>query len=542
MTSRRATDDSGEVDSYTLGTHEFSRGGVGGSVGGDSTACTTDNDEEDDDDNYNDDADTASMAPPRHPVPSMQGAFEESINESSQPNRRRKSTGANAEERRQRVLEDQHYDDSWTRRWKQSPGARHHPLAKLMAQIVFGMHLLQQQAAKSDEEVVKILQTHVDEVDTFLEKTTEDFDLAIRDIQERIRYLKLPMSHVEVFGTMLEDKQFRTQLLDGNDKIENIIERTSRAMDAALLDVHKGKASTKELEQYLHSVEDEWPGEKQDLEDVLTAMRGNQEGWKFCFRDLQKKGTQLRDLLDHLTTVIGEMSRMAAEASRRARASSRMAQGQTQSSSAIPRSKFNNSAAAVQRPRGMSVDKPLPKAPAPSAVDGAVELEAHPIPMERRYEQPRATPASPTPDEKNSKTQARSSTVPPRPSTSRSNMEARGDRQIGRDQTAELAEFLRDGRPPSSSALTSNPPGDSASRPSTSKRMSAIDVVDHAKAIGRPQTSESQRTISTSFMRRGSEPMEIGQQPVRVGIERNKHGPPPAREQRESRRRGSSIG
>ncbi|KAM0715848.1 hypothetical protein Q7P37_008362 [Cladosporium fusiforme] len=540
MPAQRPPDESGEEEYFTPSTQDFTRSGVGGSVGGDTTTASTtvtNTDDEEEDDG----ADTASMAPPQHPVPSMQGAFEESIHESSQPNPRRKSTSANAEERRQRVLEDQHYDDSWTRRWKQSHGARHHPLAKLMAQIVFGMHLLQQQAAKSDEEVVKILQTHVDEVDSFLEKTTEDFDLAVKDIEERIRYLKLPMSHVEVFGTMLEDKQFRSQLLDGNDKIENIIERTSRAMNAALLDIHKGKTSTKELEQYLHSVEDEWPGEKADLEDVLTAMRGNQEGWKFCFRDLQKKGTQLRDLLDHLTTVIGEMSRMAAEASRRARANNRASSGQHLSSSAIPRSKFNSSAAAVQRPRGLSVDKPLPKAPSPSAMDGPVELEAHPIPIERRYEQPRATPASPTLNEQTSKASKRSSTVPPRPSTSRSNMEARDDRQVGRNETAELAEFLRDGRPPSASLRSNLSSGGSAATPQNSKRMSAIDVVDHAKNMSRPQTSESQRTSSLPFRRRGSEPLEVAK-PVRQGIERNKHGPPPAREQRESRRRGSSIG
>ena len=128
------------------------------------------------DDSSDDETETGSMAPPRHPVASMQGAFEESILESTTPDPRRQSTDANAEARRQRLLESNHFDDSWTTRWRQPPNSRHHPLAKLIAQIVFDMHLLQQQAAKSDEEVVKILQTHVDEVDNFLEKTTEDFD------------------------------------------------------------------------------------------------------------------------------------------------------------------------------------------------------------------------------------------------------------------------------------------------------------------------------------------------------------------------------
>lgn len=479
-----------------------------------------------------DSVETTSMAPPRHPVPAMQGAFEESIYESSEPNPQPRSKDETSETRRQRLLEARHYDDSWTTRWKQKPSARHHPLAKLMAQIVFGMHLLQQQAAKSDEEVVKILQTHVDEVDNFLEKTTEDFDLAIKDIAERIHFLKLPMSHPDVFGTMLEDKEFRTQLMEGNEKIESIIERTSRAMNAALLDVQRGKAATKELGHYLNAVSDEWPGEKQDLEAVLNAMRGNEQGWKYCLRELQSKAHDLRDNLDQLSTVIREMARMAAAASRRTRNHGRAASTGQPPMSAIPRSKFNSDG---QRTRAMSVDKPLPKAPINT--NGPVELEAHPVPIERRYEQPRATPASPTPQER--ARAPRSSTVPPRPSTSRSAMTPREARNMSRDNTSDIVEFLKEAREPS--PLRSHPSGEAVSLArgaGNPKRQSAIDVVEHARALsrsgkdGRPQTSDSNTALPR--YRRGSEPALV--EPHRVGIERNKHGPPV------SGRRESSMG
>ncbi|KAI7309511.1 hypothetical protein KC315_g12965, partial [Hortaea werneckii] len=142
------------------------------------------------------------MGPPAHPLPSLQGAFEESILESTQGEDANNTLAdeSDAERRRQNLLDMQHFDDSWTTRWKQRPGAEYHPLLKLMAQIVFGMHLLQQQQAKSNEEVVRILQTHVNEVDGFLERTAEDFDLAIVDIEERIRHLKLPMEHLDVFN------------------------------------------------------------------------------------------------------------------------------------------------------------------------------------------------------------------------------------------------------------------------------------------------------------------------------------------------------
>ncbi|KAK0887961.1 hypothetical protein LTR02_016741, partial [Friedmanniomyces endolithicus] len=219
---------------------------------------------------HGDDRDAESVAePPVHPMPSLQGAFEESIMESTEEDESSLSGQLDAETRRQKLLEARQYDDSWTTRWKQKPGARHHPLLKLMAQIVFGMHLLQQGQAKSDEAVVKILQTHVNEVDTFLERTSEDFDLAIADIEERIRHLKLPMEHLEVFNAMLDDKKFRTQLLNGNDNIEKIIDRTAKAMNAALMDVRKGLQAAHELGKYLDSIKESWPRESNGIAEVL---------------------------------------------------------------------------------------------------------------------------------------------------------------------------------------------------------------------------------------------------------------------------------
>jgi hypothetical protein len=211
MSARQVASESSEDEYFSVGPNAY-----GGPDTSDSDADT---------------AETASMAPPRHPVLAMQGAFEESIYESTEPNPPPESEDESAETRRQKLLEARQYDDSWTTRWRQKPGARHHPLAKLMAQIVFGMHLLHQQAAKSDEEVVKILQTHVDEVDNFLERATEDFDLAVKDIAERIHFLKLPMAHPDVFGTMLEDKQFRTQLMEGNEKGQDCYERARSLLE-----------------------------------------------------------------------------------------------------------------------------------------------------------------------------------------------------------------------------------------------------------------------------------------------------------------------
>ena len=275
-------------------------------------------DAHEEEDEYNDDISSLhAEQPPIHPVPSMQAAFEESISEASETKREDGDPKTNAEFRRKELLDQEEFDDSWTTRWKQSKSAQCHPLLKLMAQIIFGMHLLHQEQAKSAPEVVNILQVHVDDIDGFLEKTTEDFDLAIHDIEERVSYLRLPMTHVEVFDIMLDDKKFRTQLIEGNEKIENIIARSAKAMNAALLDVQKGLNANQELAWYLDTVRDDWPRQSSEQTAIYVAMQGNEEGWKQCMTDLQMKGKRLGSALVKLGTVVGEMSRLAAAASRR---------------------------------------------------------------------------------------------------------------------------------------------------------------------------------------------------------------------------------
>lgn len=234
---------------------------------------------------------------------------------------------------------------------------------------------------------------------------------------------------------------------------------------------------------------------------------------------------------------------MAAAASRRAKAQGRAAAaGHPPMSTILPRSKFSNDGqnqnqnhSQSQRSRGMSVDKPLPKAP--SVVGGAVELEARPVPLERRYEQPRDTSVS---SERNGRGH-RSSTVPPRPSSSRSAMTPREARNVSRDNTNDIIDFLKERR--TASPLGSNPPEDYTRSSNRAKRASAVDVVDHARSLSsmgvRPNTSASETMTALPSGRRGSEPLRMGG-PQREGISRNRHGPPPSG--KGSSRRESSIG
>ncbi|KAI9792984.1 MAG: hypothetical protein M1833_000971 [Piccolia ochrophora] len=258
---------------------------------------------------------------PAHPVPGMQGAFEESMVETEREqggSSRKPMVGkADPATRRRVLLEQRDHEETHAAQWKQKPGERYHPLWKLVAQIAFGLHLLQQGLAKSDHDVIKILQTHVNEIDEFLETTTEDFDLAMSDIDERIRCLKLPLEHDEIFDVMLEDRKFRMQIVDGNEKIEHIVSRTASAMNDALRDVHHGLEATKELGRYLMNLEREWLDKNEDQEDVYNAMTGNAEGWLQCFMSLITKAKRLKRTMMKLGGVVEELQRRAGIASRK---------------------------------------------------------------------------------------------------------------------------------------------------------------------------------------------------------------------------------
>lgn len=425
------------------------------------------------------DGESEDAEPLVHPVPSMQGAFEESILESTEENEVPVSPmELDAQSRRHQLLECKQYDDSWIARWKQSPTAQYHPLLKLMAQIVFGMHLLQQRQAKSEKEVVKILQTHVNEVDTFLENTSEDFNVALKDIDDRIRYLKLPMAHMDVFETMLDDKKFRTQLLEGNEKIEKIIERTTRAMNAALLDVEKGAQANKELGRYMKSVQNSWPQAQRGIWDVFVAMRGNEQGWRRYLRDLQSKATTLARILAQLHRLIGNMSRMAAAASRRnkTQSSTVVPEAKSATSTPGPRSKFSQEpqpTLPAQSPQ-RNLNKPLPKEP--QAVLGVTQDSSpmpHPVPFPDRYEQPRQTPPGPsTPP----RTSAVSSLPRTRPKTAG---EARA--ADARSNPSELLDFFQRPDPLRSNPnpLRSNPPDESSDQQ---------DILSVPQRLGRSQS------------------------------------------------------
>jgi hypothetical protein len=251
----------------------------------------------------------------------MQGAFEESIKDvpSSRPKKTRHEK-VDAETRRRVLLRhEQGTRKSSSNKHQGKPPERYHPLWKLVAQIAFGIHLLHKQLAKSDAEVTKILQTHVDDLDEFVEDTTEDFELAQSDIEERIKNLRVPLEHLAVFDQMLDDREFRTQIIDGNEKIEYVINRTAAAMNRALGDIQEGIKATDELARYLLQVNDGWENRSDGLVKVYAAMTSNVEGWYRCLVRLQMKGNSLGVALVKLGSIVAEMQKRAGMASRKNR-------------------------------------------------------------------------------------------------------------------------------------------------------------------------------------------------------------------------------
>ncbi|TVY16590.1 hypothetical protein LARI1_G006167 [Lachnellula arida] len=257
---------------------------------------------------------------PTHPIASMQDAFAESMVEVSGGITSESTIKVgSAALRRKRLLDQDINEETHASRWRQKPGQQYHELWKLMAQISFGMYLLLNGLAKDDDQVMNILQGHVDEVDEFLETTLEDFDLADGDIEERLDLLKMPLENIKIFDAMLEDRNFRVQIVNGNERIEHVITRTAKAMNDALKDVTQGLDACKEFTIYLAKEQEVavWRRERPDMQKVFDAMKGNVEGWYKAYVSLQTKGNNLGVALVQLGTIVAEMDKRAGDISRR---------------------------------------------------------------------------------------------------------------------------------------------------------------------------------------------------------------------------------
>ncbi|OIW24012.1 hypothetical protein CONLIGDRAFT_657546 [Coniochaeta ligniaria NRRL 30616] len=261
-------------------------------------------------------------ATPRHPIPSMQAAFAESLDEATKGPvvQKPKLRCGDAKFRRGALLDQGKEDPAPAEAWRYRPGQNCHELRRLVAQIAFGVYLLLEGMANNKVDVISILQSHIDEVDEFLETTLEDMALATKDLQDRLELLSLPMGNMEVFEKMLEDRAFRLQIVTGNEAIEHIVSRTTTALLQTAQDVAEGLKSTREFTVYLAEQDQgRWRYERPDVESIYKAMKGNADGWYNAFLELQDKGNSLNVLIVRLNDIVAEMERRAGEVSRRTR-------------------------------------------------------------------------------------------------------------------------------------------------------------------------------------------------------------------------------
>ncbi|KAB8214748.1 hypothetical protein BDV33DRAFT_182106 [Aspergillus novoparasiticus] len=267
---------------------------------------------------------------PTHPISQLQGPFEESIVEATESTGRERLVGLDAQSRRRDLLESIEYKRLCGRKWLQRPGERYHPFWKLVAQISFGIHLLVKRLAKSDFEVLKIL--------------------------------NLPLQNLVVFDEMLQDRNFRLTMIDYNLKIEHAIERFAAAIEDALKDVQKGKEAIGVLWRYLKQSAEEHGPLPSNLLAIYKAMLANTEGWNVAFSKLRRQGVALQSALSQLCLAITELQRRVGVASRKEAVSL------TRTATAPPRDRsirerlFEKRASTIL-PGLSSSEKPLPSDP-----------------------------------------------------------------------------------------------------------------------------------------------------------------------------------
>ncbi|PSR87406.1 hypothetical protein BD289DRAFT_482142 [Coniella lustricola] len=259
---------------------------------------------------------------PLHPIPSMQEAFAESLEEATKAGLSLKPAlrQLDAKARREKLLDEDRSKGPPNRAWRFRSGQKCHELRKLVAQISFGIELLLKGMANNNAQVLSILQGHIDEVDEFLETAMEDVKEASKDLKDRMEFLKVPMENMEVFEQMLENRKFRLQIVEGNAKIEHILARTSTAHTQTIRDVAEGLRAVKQFARYLkENDKGVWRRERLDVVDVFDAMKGNAEGWLKEFTTLESSSTLLSGLLVQLSSMIVDIDKKAGEISRRTR-------------------------------------------------------------------------------------------------------------------------------------------------------------------------------------------------------------------------------
>ncbi|KAF1950286.1 hypothetical protein CC80DRAFT_243330 [Byssothecium circinans] len=316
-------------------------------------------DEEDAANTWHDPRENYIMTFPIHPLPSMQGPFEESMLEATGETARSPiQIPTKSLETRQQLLcrepsaTELDWNFTYNCHWRYSARGKYHPLLKTSSQIIFGLHLLHQHLEKSVADVADILLKHVNELDSFLQRANEDLEGSLKDMVFRRKCLRVPMEHVNEFDRLLDDRAYRAQLLEGNVVIERTINRMSQLLNDYLADMSGFRKANQELEHYLMSIGNEWTAMNDDVGRIYTAMCGNTGGWAHFLQSLATKAEKLGVVLVQVSSYCNEIEKRCGAASRRSLITSRSSSRNS-----------NNSREAARPFRNFANNKPLPTVP-----------------------------------------------------------------------------------------------------------------------------------------------------------------------------------
>ncbi len=275
---------------------------------------------------WHDDRDTHIMMAtfPIHPLPNMQAPFEESMLDATGENGHVPwvSPQRSVKTRQHALCRDEQatelaWNFTYNCHWRRHPTDKFHPLRKTITQIVFGVHLLHQHLERSVADVADILLKHVNELDSFLQQASEDLESSLKDMVFRHKCLKVPMEHVKEFDRLLEDRNYRAQLLDGNVVIERTIGRMSQMLNDYLIDVNTFQEANRELDLYLLDIGDAWTYKNEDVGRIYSAMCGNTGGWAQFLQSLVVKAERLGVVLVQVSSYCNEIEKRCGAASRR---------------------------------------------------------------------------------------------------------------------------------------------------------------------------------------------------------------------------------
>ena len=122
----------------------------------------------------------------------------------------------------------------------------------------------------------------------------------------------------QVFEELLEDRNFRVEILEGNEKIEHILSRTNTALKQWDDDIDAGLACSAAFTKWLRQQDSAaWKKDRPEVMDIFDAMNGNAEGWQNAFDEMNTRAQEMNNLIIKLMTIVAEMEKKAGEISRK---------------------------------------------------------------------------------------------------------------------------------------------------------------------------------------------------------------------------------